>query len=165
MLLNSWTELESLRLVRTRPLGRILFWPSTLMAGSSAALWPTETQSTSIKRSKPPLLTQALFKSLEALLMYFISIQSTLISIVFISKGAVFVGPLCRHVFTTFLIIHFHRYSWLQHTDKPEVIICNLIYHQFDETRKPKFCSKHEWINFQGLQKVCWKGLYFTKSI
>ena len=27
--------------------------------------------------------------------MYFISIQSTLISIVFISKGAVFVGPLC----------------------------------------------------------------------
>ena len=42
------------------------------------------------------LLTQALSKSLEALLMYFISIQSTLISIMFISKGAVFVGPLCR---------------------------------------------------------------------
>ena len=71
------------------------FWPPTLMAGCSAALWPTETHSTSFKRSKPPLLTQALSKSLEALLMYFISIQSTLISIVFISKGAVFVGPLC----------------------------------------------------------------------
>ena len=28
------------------------------MAGSSAALWPTETHSTSFKRSKPPLLTQ-----------------------------------------------------------------------------------------------------------
>ena len=65
------------------------------MAGSSAALWPTETHSTSLERSKPPLLTQALFKSLEALLMYFISVQSTLISIVFISKGAVFVGPIC----------------------------------------------------------------------
>ena len=41
-------------------------------------------------------LTQSLSKSLEALLMYFIPIQSTLISIVFISKGAVFVGPLCK---------------------------------------------------------------------
>ena len=82
--------------VRTGPLGRIFFWPPTLMAGSSAALWPTETHSTSFKRSKPPLLTQVLSKRLEALLRYFISIQSDLISIVFINKGAVFVGPLCR---------------------------------------------------------------------
>ena len=81
--------------VRTGPLGRIFFWPPTLMAGSSAALWPTETHSTSLERSKPLLLTQALSKSLEALLMYFISVQSTLISIGFISKGAVFVGPIC----------------------------------------------------------------------
>ena len=80
---------------RAGPLGRIFFWPPTLMAGSSAALWPTEIHSTSLERSKPLLLTQALSKSLEALLMYFISIQSTLISIVFISKGAVFVGPIC----------------------------------------------------------------------
>ena len=84
--------------VRTGPLGRIFFWPPTLMTGSSAALWPIETHSTSLKRSKPPFLTQALSKSLEALLMYFISIQSTLISIVFISKGAVFVGPICTYL-------------------------------------------------------------------
>ena len=84
--------------VRTGPLGRIFFWPSTLMAGSSAALWPTETHSTSFKRSKPPLLTQALSKSLVALLMYFVSIQSTLISIVFDNEGAVFVGPICTYV-------------------------------------------------------------------
>ena len=72
------------RITRAGPFGRIFFWPPTLMAGSSAALWPTETHSTSLERSKPPLLTQALSKSLEALLMYFISIQSDLISIVFI---------------------------------------------------------------------------------
>ena len=87
--------------VRTRitcagPFGRIFFKPPTLMAGSSAVLWPTKTHSTSLERSKPPLLTQTLFKSLAALLMYFISVQSTLISIGLISKGAVFVGPICR---------------------------------------------------------------------
>ena len=81
--------------VRTGPLGRIFFKPPTLMAGSSAVLWPTKTHSTSLERSKPPLLTQTLSKSLAALLVYFISIQSTLISIGFISKGAVFVGPIC----------------------------------------------------------------------
>ena len=80
--------------VRTGPLGRIFFKPPTLMAGSSAVLWPTKTHSTSLERSKPPLLTQTLSKSLAALLMYFISVQSTLISIGFISKGAVFVGPI-----------------------------------------------------------------------
>ena len=53
------------------------------------------THSTSVERSKPHLLTQALFKSLEALLMYFISVQIILISIGSISKGAVFVGPIC----------------------------------------------------------------------
>ena len=81
--------------VRTGPLGRIFFKPPTLMAGSSAVLWPTKTHSTSLERSKPPLLTQTLSKSLAALLVYFISVQSTLISIGFISKGAVFVGPIC----------------------------------------------------------------------
>ena len=98
--------------VRTGPLGRIFFWPPTLMAGSSAALWPTETHSTSLERSKPPLLTQALFKSLEALLMYFISIQSTLISIVFISKGAVFVGPLCTFTSRNYIVLAMAAYWW-----------------------------------------------------
>ena len=84
--------------VRTGPLGRIFFKPPTLMAGSSAVLWPTKTHSTSLERSKPPLLTQTLSKSLAALLVYFISVQSTLISIGFISKGAVFVGPICMYI-------------------------------------------------------------------
>ena len=92
------------RFARAGPFGRILFWPPTLMANSSAAVWPTETHSTSFKRSKPPLLTQALSKSLEALLMYLISIQSTLISIGFISKGAIFVGPIC-------MLLRFAPYS------------------------------------------------------
>ena len=70
--------------VRTGPLGRIFCWRPTLTAGRSAALWLTETHSTSLERSKPPLLTQSLSKSLAVLLMYFISIQSDLISIVFI---------------------------------------------------------------------------------
>ena len=91
--------------VRTGPLGRIFFKPPTLMAGSSAVLWPTKTHSTSLERSKPPLLTQTLSKSLAALLMYFISVQSTLISIGFISKGAVFVGPIC--IFQPYLICKF----------------------------------------------------------
>ena len=56
----------------------------TLIAGSSVALQPTETHSTSLERSKPPLLTQALSKSLESLLMYFMSVQKTLITIVLI---------------------------------------------------------------------------------
>ena len=60
---------------------QIFFKPPTLMAGSSAVLCPTKTQSTSLERSKPPLLTQTLFKSLAALLMYFIPVQNTLISI------------------------------------------------------------------------------------
>ena len=81
--------------VRTGPLGRIFCLPPTLTACSSGALWPTETQSTSLESSKPRLLTQSLSKSLAALLMYLISVTSTLISIGFISKGAVFVGPIC----------------------------------------------------------------------
>ena len=55
--------------------------------------------STSLEKSKPSLLTQILSKSLAALLMYFISFQNTLISIGFISKGAVFVGPICSRIF------------------------------------------------------------------
>ena len=90
------TRLTPGALVQTGPLGRIFFKPPTLMAGSSAVLWPTKTHSTSLERSKPPLLTQTLSKSLAALLVYFISVQSTLISIGFISKGAVFVGPICK---------------------------------------------------------------------
>ena len=58
------------------------FQPLTLMACSSVALWPTETHSTSLERFKPLLLTQFLFKSLSELLVYLISVQSTLISIV-----------------------------------------------------------------------------------
>ena len=72
--------------VRTRfacagPLGRFFSQTPTLMAGSSAAIWPTETRSTSLERSKPPLLTQTLSKRLAALLLYFISVQIDLISI------------------------------------------------------------------------------------
>ena len=44
------------RITRAGPFGRIFFWPPTLMAGSSTALWPTETHSTSLERSKSPLL-------------------------------------------------------------------------------------------------------------
>ena len=40
-----------------------IFRPPTLRACSSSASWSKETQSTSIKRSKPLLLTQSLFKS------------------------------------------------------------------------------------------------------
>ena len=47
--------------VRTGPIGRI-FVPPTLTTCSSAAPWPTEPHSTSLQRSKPPLLTQSLFK-------------------------------------------------------------------------------------------------------
>ena len=69
------------RITRAGQIGRIFFWPPTLTAHSSAALWPTETHSTSLERSKPLLLTQFLFKSLAVLLKYFISVQSDLISI------------------------------------------------------------------------------------
>jgi len=61
------------------------FLSPTLQARSSAALWPTEIHSTSLERSKPSLLTQYMFKSVAALLRYFISIQSELILIVFIN--------------------------------------------------------------------------------
>ena len=69
------------RIARAGLIGRIFFWPPTLTACKTAALWPTETHSTSLERSKPPLLTQILSKSLVALLTHFISIQSDLISI------------------------------------------------------------------------------------
>ena len=88
MILKVWGQQKILpnsparaKRVRTGPLGRIFCWPPTLTACSSSALWPTETHSTFLERSKPPLLTQSLSKSLAALLMYFISIQSDLISI------------------------------------------------------------------------------------
>ena len=76
---ESWKKILPIGLawakqVQTRKVGIILFCPPTLIAGSSGALWPTETQSTSLERSKPPLLTHSLFKTLAALLMYFISI-------------------------------------------------------------------------------------------
>ena len=70
------------RFARAGPIGRNFCWPPNLTASSSGALWPTETHSTSLERSKPPLLTQTMSKSLAALLMYFISIQSDLILIV-----------------------------------------------------------------------------------
>ena len=77
---------------RTGPISRIFCWPPTLTAGSYAALWSTETHHTFLERSKPPLLTQSLSKSLAALLTYFISIQIDLISIVSIKCG-------CRSLF------------------------------------------------------------------
>ena len=69
------------RFARAGLIGRIFFWPPTLTACKTAALWSTETHSTSLERSKLPLLTQILSKSLVALLTHFISIQSDLISI------------------------------------------------------------------------------------
>ena len=60
------------------------FKPPTLTARRSAAPGPTETHSTFFERSKSRLLTHFLFKTLAALLMYFISIESDLILIVFI---------------------------------------------------------------------------------
>ena len=44
--------------VRTGPIGRNFFSPPTLTACRCAALSSTETHSTSLKRSKPLLLTQ-----------------------------------------------------------------------------------------------------------
>ena len=75
--------------VRIGPIGRIFFLPPTLTAGNSSALWPTETYTPSLVRSKPFLLTQSLFKSLAAL----ISVHRTLISTVLNNRGAFFVGP------------------------------------------------------------------------
>ena len=72
------------RITRGGPFGRIFYKPPTLMAGRSAAIWPTATHSTSLERSKPPLLTQSLSKSLKALLLHFIPVQNTLISMGFI---------------------------------------------------------------------------------
>ena len=69
------------RIARAGLIGRIFFWPPTLTACKTAALWPTESHSTSLERSKPPLLTQILSKTLATLLTYFISVQSDLISI------------------------------------------------------------------------------------
>ena len=65
-------------------MAEFFFKPPTLTAGSSAPLKPKEAHSTSLERSKPRFLTQYMFKGITALLMYFISIQSTLISIVLI---------------------------------------------------------------------------------
>ena len=67
--------------VRAGRSAEFFFKPPTLIAGSSVALQSKETHSTSLERSKPPLLTQSLSKSLAALLTYFISVQSDLISI------------------------------------------------------------------------------------
>ena len=106
-------------ITRVGPFGRIFFKPPTLMAGSSAVLWPKKTHSTSLERSKPPLLTQTLFKSLAALLMYFISFQSTLISIGFISKGAVFVGPIC----ILFIICTRKVFDWMLSNSKSEKML------------------------------------------
>ena len=72
------------RFARAGLIGRTFCWPPTLTARRSAALWPTETHSTSLERSKPPLLTQSRFKSLATLFAYFFSDQSDLISIVLI---------------------------------------------------------------------------------
>ena len=75
------------RFARNGPIGGYFFLPPTLTACKTAALWPTETHSTSLERSKPLLLTKSVSKTLAALLMYFISVQSDLISIVFIKQG------------------------------------------------------------------------------
>ena len=65
------------RVVRGGPRGRIFFRSPTLTGSSSAALWPTETYSTSLKRSKPLLLTYSLSKSLASLTRHFIFIQNS----------------------------------------------------------------------------------------
>ena len=44
------------RITRAGPFGRIFFKPPTLMAGSSAAIWSKAIHSTSLERSKSPLL-------------------------------------------------------------------------------------------------------------
>ena len=60
---------------------RIFFKPPTLRVGGPAALWLTETQSTSLEKFKPLLMTYSMFKILEALLRYFTSVQNYLNSI------------------------------------------------------------------------------------
>ena len=71
---QSWRSKKILPISQVRthftcagPIGRIFCWPQTLTACSSAALWSTETHSTSSERSKPPLLTHSLSKSLAPL--------------------------------------------------------------------------------------------------
>ena len=86
------TGCQNLRSKRNLPIGPVqtrfakagwlaeFFLPPTLTTCSSASLWLTETHSTSFEWYKPVLLNQTLFKSLAALLKYFVSIQSDLIS-------------------------------------------------------------------------------------
>jgi len=77
LLNRNWVNKEGLDLskevlwVWTWPISRIFCWPPTLTACSFAVLWPTRTHSTSLERSKPPLLTQSLSKSLVVILFYF----------------------------------------------------------------------------------------------
>ena len=84
------------RFARAGPIGRIFCWHPTLTAGSYAVLWPTETHSTSLERSKPLLLTQSMSKSLAALLIHFISVQSDLISIVLMYFRNISIAHHCK---------------------------------------------------------------------
>ena len=101
------TELRAVKVGGEKIFCWSAWFEPTLPTCNFAVLWPTKTHSTSLERSKPLLLIQTLSKSLAALLMYFISFQSTLISIGFISKGVVFVGPICIYAAFWFS----HKYS------------------------------------------------------
>ena len=85
-----------------------------------AALSHTETHNTSLERSKPCLLIQSLFKSLAALLLCFVTIQNTLISIVLIIRGAVFVGPICMMIKSS--LFESHKPCILAHNSKNSII-------------------------------------------
>ena len=56
-------------------------------------------------------MTQSLFKSLAALLWYFVSFQNPLFWIVLISKDAVFVGSICTSL--TIFLLYFSAWAFL----------------------------------------------------
>ena len=59
--------------------------------------------------------------------VYFISVQSTLISIVLISRGAVFVGPICSYAWLNKSINSlFHRVQTFDEAGKKGIIQCAL---------------------------------------
>ena len=60
--------------------------------------------------------------------MYFISVQSTLISIGLISKGAVFVGPICTYI--SKMLIYITDYIAEKHAKQHTIIDKNVIVYQ-----------------------------------
>ena len=81
------------RVVRGWPAGRIFFKPPTLTACNFDASRPTETQSTSLERSKPSQQTQVQLRGLRGFLVQDMLSQSDLIYIeLMLQAGVSFFG-------------------------------------------------------------------------